>query len=246
MVPSCQSRFTFLAAGRVSAAADLPTISPKTRVGVFRRHASGRLSSRGRDRSMFTPGSRVCAYKTASGLGKWLNRDPIGERGGLNLYAYVANNPISNIDPLGLDIWVTQEPAGGWWHQRVVGNNQNGGYWETDFTPQSWSLSNPLSPVTAQGNVGYAPNWLWPLNNQPDNAQTVCHVRTTPDVDKLLQQQAQQNSDNPPPRYTCVGGNCWNYANNFVNQANTAMNPVITVPPSFNTVVNTPVLYMHL
>jgi RHS repeat-associated protein len=37
---------------------------------------------------------------------RWLNRDPIGENGGLNLYRAMNNNPINNIDPLGLwNLW---------------------------------------------------------------------------------------------------------------------------------------------
>jgi len=36
--------------------------------------------------------------------GRWPSRDPIGERGGMNLYGYTANNGINKIDILGLDV----------------------------------------------------------------------------------------------------------------------------------------------
>jgi RHS repeat-associated protein len=36
-------------------------------------------------------------------LGRWLSRDPLGEEGGLNLYGFVGNNPVSAVDWLGLE-----------------------------------------------------------------------------------------------------------------------------------------------
>jgi RHS repeat-associated protein len=36
-------------------------------------------------------------------LQRWVNRDPIGERGGVNLYAYVQNDPSDHFDFFGLD-----------------------------------------------------------------------------------------------------------------------------------------------
>ena len=35
-------------------------------------------------------------------LGRWLGRDPIGEDGGINLYAFVRNDALNKIDSLGL------------------------------------------------------------------------------------------------------------------------------------------------
>jgi RHS repeat-associated protein len=36
-------------------------------------------------------------------LGRWISRDPIEESGGINLYSYVENEVINNVDTLGLD-----------------------------------------------------------------------------------------------------------------------------------------------
>ncbi|MCO5043847.1 MAG: RHS repeat-associated core domain-containing protein [Kiritimatiellae bacterium] len=38
----------------------------------------------------------------SSEMGRWLSRDPLGERGGLNLHGFVRNDPIRYVDPLGL------------------------------------------------------------------------------------------------------------------------------------------------
>jgi hypothetical protein len=103
-----------------------PTSPLKTRVRGFCRSASGRFSSQRRKTHAIATGSEPCAYKTASGRGKWPNRDPLGELGfetinedavvgssdsvlrlaeileGPNLYECVRNSPVGSIDLYGL------------------------------------------------------------------------------------------------------------------------------------------------
>jgi RHS repeat-associated protein len=39
------------------------------------------------------------------GLGRWISRDPIGIRGGRNLYAFARNDSVNRVDPYGLIHW---------------------------------------------------------------------------------------------------------------------------------------------
>jgi len=56
--------------------------------------------------------------------GRWLNLDPIGEEGGLNLYGYVGNDPVRLTDSLGL--WFGL-PGGNWLIQCKM-NAEKAGY----------------------------------------------------------------------------------------------------------------------
>jgi len=77
-------------------------VPSENRVGGSGQFASGRLSIEDQQSPINTPGLEGCGYETASGRLKWLNRDPIQESGGINLYRFVSNNPLKKIDRFGL------------------------------------------------------------------------------------------------------------------------------------------------
>jgi len=56
-------------------------------------------------------------------IGRWVSRDPIGERGGWNVYGFVRNGPVRSIDNLGLrlvDFYTTDSTGGYDAGQRVL------------------------------------------------------------------------------------------------------------------------------
>ncbi len=68
------------------------------------------------------------------GLGRFMQTDPIGYGDGLNMYAYVRNDPVNAVDPTGLCSWVTTT---WWWVPEIDGKPApEKAYpydWETDF-----------------------------------------------------------------------------------------------------------------
>jgi RHS repeat-associated protein len=73
-------------------------------------------------------------------LQRWLNRDPIGERGGINLYGSVRNNPLLYIDPNGREPML---PPG----------------WRGPNTPYDPNF-NPFRRLPPDPRVEAAKNWL--------------------------------------------------------------------------------------
>ena len=89
--------------------------------------------------------TRTRAYSAA--FGRWIGRDPIGERGGLNLFGYVRNNPISWIDPMGLGIQPVPYWTGDPWEDPLL--NPTG-----DTTLGPISPGNAIDYNTEPGSIG--------------------------------------------------------------------------------------------
>lgn len=72
-----------------------------------------------------------------SGLGRWINRDPIGERGDVNLYRVLGNHPVNGIDPFGLDVRIG---------------------WPNTGNCYTYVCNNPKGPtIPGRGNIPFPP-----------------------------------------------------------------------------------------
>lgn len=96
-------------------------------------------------------------------IGRWANRDPIGEpgfqrvskavkgrsvRGDLNLYMFVHNQPVNKIDPFGLDVWVCTNPAFRW-----LPGTRHAYFWDDTGVGRSCSMQGKSGTGSGKGTV---------------------------------------------------------------------------------------------
>ena len=87
-------------------------------------------------------------------MGRWLSRDPIGERGGKALYCFIHNVPLSSLDVLGLwktDVHKVKTEEWGKVVMPVEGAIKLA-YWDED-------VDKAFDPTTISGG-----NWSWHFN----------------------------------------------------------------------------------
>ncbi|GAK58230.1 YD repeat protein [Candidatus Vecturithrix granuli] len=121
-------------------------------------------------------------------LGRWTTRDPLGEHGGLNLYAFVGNNPVNWVDPWGLarlrlsidfDAYIQRHQA----IQRTL-----------DFLPQF--LLEMFFPTTSEGIAsgleGQVMGMVCPLNIISEGSKAIVIGEGVEDIMTVARQLKSQ------------------------------------------------------
>jgi hypothetical protein len=153
---------------RQPGASSWPTSTPKNRVWGFENTPSGRPSVEPQLTQENATGSVQYTYRNASGRAEWLSRDPLGEqinqprlslqlpgmrsqyKPSLNLYSYCLNDPVGNVDRMGLAV-------GDWWDPSTYASS---GFWQGASNLDAWeqsSLATDDGILTLGGVLGSGP-----------------------------------------------------------------------------------------
>ena len=164
------------------------------------------------------------------GRSGWPSRDPVGERGGINLYDFVGNNPINQNDVLGLCRIKIRcgTVAFGMVHCGIVADGIEYGLHGDSGLPGS-------KPSFGQGATLFGPGGTPPpyaipadTNPQPNQKDYSGNIPGSCDCVKSCLKKYQDNH-NPGPAYGAISGpNSNTYAHNMLSSCGGTMDPITT------------------
>jgi len=135
-------------------------------------------------------------------IGRWPSRDPIAERGGVNLYGYVGNDPVNGVDALGLEVAYANHQVQSpfpWYHSKLIITPSN----------QAQYANDPRFPNVDKNGQRYATLGAGPVdgklksgaNRERDVSMDKCNLKTLPlpsrykDEDQAIEELFRLNEE---------------------------------------------------